>query len=94
LSHGALRIGFEIVSERILQLEPRTSVFNRFVQITNRFPIFAQYRRSLLYKSAAGSATRAQDVLARFRVDYRRHAGDDYLVELIERLNSVSREFA
>jgi hypothetical protein len=57
------------------------------VQTTNRFPIFAQYRRSLLHKSAAGRATRAQDVLARFRVDYGRHVGDDYLVELIERLN-------
>jgi transcriptional regulator with XRE-family HTH domain len=38
--------------------------------------------------------TRTQDVLARFRVDYGRHAGDSYFVELIERLNSVSPEFA
>jgi hypothetical protein len=51
---------------------------------------FAKCRRSLLHKSAAGRATRAQDVLIRFRVDYQRYAGDDYLVELIERLNSVS----
>jgi transcriptional regulator with XRE-family HTH domain len=38
--------------------------------------------------------TRARDVLARFRLDYGRHAGDAYFVELIERLNSVSPEFA
>jgi transcriptional regulator with XRE-family HTH domain len=38
--------------------------------------------------------TRARDVLARFRVDYGRHAGDSFFVELIERLNSVSPEFA
>ena len=38
--------------------------------------------------------TRARDVLARFRADYGRHAGDSYFVELIERLNSVSPEFA
>ena len=37
--------------------------------------------------------TRARDVLARFRADYGRHAGDSYFVELIERLNSVSPEF-
>jgi transcription regulator MmyB-like protein len=37
---------------------------------------------------------RAQDTLARFRVDYGRHVGDSYFVELIERLNSVSPEFA
>ncbi len=38
--------------------------------------------------------TRARDVLARFRADYGRHAGDSHFVELIERLNSASPEFA
>jgi hypothetical protein len=38
--------------------------------------------------------TRGQDVLARFRVDYGRHVGDSYFVELVERLKAVSPEFA
>jgi transcriptional regulator with XRE-family HTH domain len=38
--------------------------------------------------------TRAQDVLARFRGDYGRHAGDAHFVELVERLTVVSSEFA
>jgi hypothetical protein len=38
---------FAIASRRISQREPRTSVFNRFALATNRFPIFARYRRSL-----------------------------------------------
>lgn len=38
--------------------------------------------------------TRAQDVLARFRGDYGRHAGDAHFVELVERLKAVSPEFA
>jgi transcriptional regulator with XRE-family HTH domain len=38
--------------------------------------------------------TRAKDTLARFRADYGRHAGDAHFVQLVERLKSVSREFA
>ncbi|HKV54238.1 MAG TPA: helix-turn-helix transcriptional regulator [Candidatus Binataceae bacterium] len=38
--------------------------------------------------------TRARDVLARFRADYGRHAGDAHFVQLVERLKSVSAEFA
>ncbi len=38
--------------------------------------------------------TRAQDVLARFRGDYGRHAGDAHFVQLVERLKAVSPEFA
>lgn len=38
--------------------------------------------------------TRAQDVLARFRGDYGRHAGNAEFVELVERLKSRSPEFA
>ncbi|HSU90105.1 MAG TPA: helix-turn-helix transcriptional regulator [Sporolactobacillaceae bacterium] len=37
---------------------------------------------------------RAQDTLARFRADYGRHAGDAHFVQLVERLMSVSPEFA
>jgi transcriptional regulator with XRE-family HTH domain len=37
---------------------------------------------------------RAQDTLARFRADYGRHAGDMNFVQLVERLKSVSPEFA
>ena len=37
---------------------------------------------------------RAQDTLARFRADYGRHAGDANFIQLVERLKSVSREFA
>ena len=38
--------------------------------------------------------TRAQDVLARFRGDYGRHAGNARFVELVERLKTRSPEFA
>jgi len=38
--------------------------------------------------------TRARDVLARFRVNYGRHAGDKPFVDLVDRLKSVSSEFA
>lgn len=37
--------------------------------------------------------TRARDVVARFRLDYGRHAGDPYFLQLVERLNTVSPEF-
>jgi transcriptional regulator with XRE-family HTH domain len=39
-------------------------------------------------------STRAQDTLARFRTDYGRHAGDSHFVQLVDRLNAVSPEFA
>jgi transcriptional regulator with XRE-family HTH domain len=38
--------------------------------------------------------TRARDILARFRVNYGRHAGDKHFVQLVERLKSLSSEFA
>jgi len=37
---------------------------------------------------------RARDTLARFRIDYGRHAGDLHFVKLIESLRSVSPEFS
>ncbi len=39
-------------------------------------------------------STRAQDTLARFRADYGRCAGDSHFVQLVDRLNAVSPEFA
>jgi hypothetical protein len=39
-------------------------------------------------------STRAQDTLARFRADYGRYAGDSHFVQLVDRLNTVSPEFA
>jgi transcriptional regulator with XRE-family HTH domain len=38
--------------------------------------------------------TRAQGVIALFRCDYGRHAGDAYFVELVQRLIAISPEFA
>jgi hypothetical protein len=38
--------------------------------------------------------SRGQDTLARFRADFGRHAGDAHFVQLVERLKSVSPEFA
>jgi transcriptional regulator with XRE-family HTH domain len=39
-------------------------------------------------------STRAQDTIARFRADYGRYAGDSHFVQLVDRLNAVSPEFA
>ncbi len=39
-------------------------------------------------------STRAQDALARFRADYGRYAGDSHFLQLVERLNAISPEFA
>jgi transcriptional regulator with XRE-family HTH domain len=38
--------------------------------------------------------TRAQAVIARFRADYGRYAGDPHFVELVQRLTAISPEFA
>jgi transcriptional regulator with XRE-family HTH domain len=38
--------------------------------------------------------TRARDVLARFRGDYGRHAGDAHFEQLVEKLQALSPEFA
>lgn len=47
--------------------------------------------RSLM---GVGWQTRAQDILARFRLDYGRHVGDAHFLQLVEGLNLVSPEFA
>lgn len=67
------------------------------------FPRIAAAERNFLWLFFTDSAlrsliidwpTRARDVLARFRVNYGRHAGDNNFVQLVERLKSVSAEFA
>ncbi|MBV8773737.1 MAG: helix-turn-helix domain-containing protein [Deltaproteobacteria bacterium] len=67
------------------------------------FPRIAAAERNFLWLVFTDSAlrsliidwpTRARDVLARFRVNYGRHAGDNNFVQLVERLKSVSTEFA
>ena len=49
---------------------------------------------STLRSSIVDWRSRGQDTLARFRADYGRHAGDAHFVQLVERLKSVSPEFA
>ncbi len=67
------------------------------------FQKLAAAERNLLWLTFTNSAmrsllvdwpTRAQDVLARFRADYDKHAGDPHFVQLVEHLKSVSEEFA
>jgi transcriptional regulator with XRE-family HTH domain len=66
------------------------------------FPAIAAAERNMVWLFFTDSAlrslivdwpTRARDVLARFRVNYGRHAGDKHFVQLVERLKSVSAEF-
>jgi transcriptional regulator with XRE-family HTH domain len=64
------------------------------VPADERNMVWLYFTNSALRASIVDWPTRAQDVLARFRVDYGRHAGDSCFVDLIERLNSVSPEFA
>jgi transcriptional regulator with XRE-family HTH domain len=52
------------------------------------------FTNSTLRSSIVDWRTRAQDTLARFRADYGRHAGDAHFVQLVERLKSMSPEFA
>jgi transcriptional regulator with XRE-family HTH domain len=49
---------------------------------------------STLHSLIVDWPTRARDVLARFRVNYGRHAGDKDFAQLVERLKSISSEFA
>ncbi|SRR6266851_572858 len=67
------------------------------------FPTIAPAERNMVWLFFTDSTlrslivdwpTRARDVLARFRVNYGRHAGDKHFVQLVERLKSVSSEFA
>jgi transcriptional regulator with XRE-family HTH domain len=67
------------------------------------FQKLAAAERNLLWLTFTNSAmrsllvdwpTRAQDILARFRADYDKHAGDPHFVQLVEHLKSLSAEFA
>jgi hypothetical protein len=67
------------------------------------FPGIAPAERNMVWLFFTDSAvrslivdwpTRARDVLARFRVNHGRHAGDKHFVQLVERLKSVSAEFS
>ena len=67
------------------------------------FPSIPAAERNLVWLLFTDSAvrsliidwpSRARDILARFRVNYGRHAGDKHFVQLVERLKSVSSEFA
>lgn len=66
------------------------------------FPSIAAAERNMVWLLFTDSAlrslivdwpTRARDILARFRVNYGRHAGNKHFVQLVERLKSVSSEF-
>ena len=56
--------------------------------------VWLYFTSSVLRSSIIDWPTRARDVLARFRINYGFHAGDSDFVELVERLNLVSPEFA
>ena len=56
--------------------------------------VWLLFTKSALQSLVVDWPTLARDVLARFRADYGRHVGDSYFVELVERLNAVSPEFA
>jgi transcriptional regulator with XRE-family HTH domain len=62
--------------------------------VTERNLVWLIFTQSTLRSLLVDWPTRARDVLARFRTDYGRHAGDARFVQLVERLKSVSTEFA
>jgi transcriptional regulator with XRE-family HTH domain len=64
------------------------------VPANERNSLWLIFTNSTLRSLIVDWRTRAQDTLARFRADYGRHAGDAHFVQLVERLKSVSPEFA
>jgi transcriptional regulator with XRE-family HTH domain len=64
------------------------------VPATERNTLWLFFTNPGLRSLIADWRSRAQDTLARFRADYGRHAGDAHFVQLVERLKSVSPEFA
>jgi len=70
--------------------------FVDFAQVpaAERNMLWLLFTNSALRSLVADWRERAQDTLARFRADYGRHAGDPDFVQLVERLKSVSPEFA
>ena len=64
------------------------------VPANERNTLWLIFTNSTLRSLLVDWRSRAQDTLARFRADYGRHAGDAHFVQLVERLKSVSPEFA
>ena len=64
------------------------------VPASERNMLWLVFTNSKLRSLIVDWPTRAKDTLARFRADYGRHAGDAHFVQLVERLKSVSPEFA
>jgi transcriptional regulator with XRE-family HTH domain len=64
------------------------------IPTTERNMVWLVFTDSTLRPLIVDWPTRARDILARFRVNYGRHAGDEHFVQLVERLKSVSAEFA
>jgi transcriptional regulator with XRE-family HTH domain len=64
------------------------------VPANERNLLWLLFTNSTLRSLIVDRRTRAQDTLARFRADYGRHAGEEHFVQLVERLKSVSPEFA
>ena len=64
------------------------------VSANERNTLWLAFTNSALRSLLVDWPARAKDTLARFRADYGRHAGDAHFVQLVERLMSVSPEFA
>lgn len=64
------------------------------ISITERNIVWLLFTHPGLRSLLVDWPNRAQDALARFRVSYGRDAGDRQFVQLVERLKSVSPEFA
>jgi transcriptional regulator with XRE-family HTH domain len=64
------------------------------VPANERNTLWLAFTNSALRSLLVDWPARAKDTLARFRADYGRHAGDAHFVQLVERLKSVSPEFA
>jgi transcriptional regulator with XRE-family HTH domain len=64
------------------------------VPANERNMLWLVFTNSALRSTIVDWRSRGQDTLARFRADYGRHAGDAHFVQLVERLKSVSSEFA
>jgi hypothetical protein len=64
------------------------------VPANERNMLWLVFTNSTLRSLIVDWRSRGQDVLARFRADFGRHADDAHFVQLVERLKSVSPEFA
>jgi transcriptional regulator with XRE-family HTH domain len=64
------------------------------VPANERNLLWLVFTNSMLHSYNVDWRKRAQDTLARFRADYGHHAGEEDFVQLVERLKSVSPEFA